>query len=342
MEYDFLFYLDDTFAFTPEEYSIIGVNWRTGEPAVGDSPMLNKKRFTLPTVIDGYLYFKTGDDEQNKMELKPGSQMEKVNDEEFELYTSNFNSENTFYVKEDLSDDEVTLTAVDKETKKELWNTDLDIGSIAYVKELEDYVLVDGGTDFVFYVIDRDTGEILYVEDDTYYADGVQVGNKIYTINGVGGGSADYTFHAINTDEWQSEELVTIEDIDYDYDSNDRLEYVDGILSYHLTYGFFSIDVENKEPDIAVIRHTGDEVFDKEDIDTIIHDGKYFVLSSEGNETGYGTLSIIDIKSGEVLKQYAYNHSSDPKNESFKKLDDETFIIATDNGITEFKFSDLY
>lgn len=328
-----------------DEYSSTAVNWKTGEPIWEDKVDRSRERFSETGVYDDELFFQLdGDYKKIGITTDPAENTEEESsEEEFILRTSKYQSDDRIYLIN--QEEDGLLEAFDKETEELIWDVSLsDMDSMVdTIEELDNYVIASGGSNIHFYVLDKETGEVLYEEED-YYDTGKEVDDSIYLVRQPTGKT--FEFYELDTDSWEAEKVTTFEDIDYDYDEKTpELRDTDGILTLHLHYGVIGIDTDTNEPFVNYQSKSEADVYDQNSIATIIHEDKFYVLADEYDEDKKDTrvnLSIIDIRTREVLGKYLLDEplSSGSMYETFKIIDDDSLVIVTEeDGAYEFELS---
>ncbi|MDX8047032.1 hypothetical protein SH601_13645 [Gracilibacillus sp. S3-1-1] len=339
---NFVAYLDEDVALAQRESTAWAMNWKTGEPVWEPNGYLRSSAYSEFNAYDKKLYYKEEDEYKTiGISLKPEENTTAdISEEEYLQHVSRYQSENTSYmVDSETSEDHVILEAYDKESSELLWSTPLpEIESILDgVEVLDNYVHVGGGRIPYLYILDKETGDILY-EEKGYYTAGLQVEDTIYFVKQLT--NHTFTFYKLATDTWELTELSTFEDVDHDYEYGRYLEYTDGILTYHMAFGTIGIDTSTGEPYINYY-YDDDEGFGNDYVYTFIHGNNFYLLSSSVDHT---VLSILDIQSKELLKQYQLDEEvidmASTVSDVYKVLDNDRFVIITkEDGIYEFELA---
>lgn len=350
-KYEYMTYIDEDVAISsvdPDTGLAAGLNWKTEELIWDEDVAVFADGYSENPIVDGWLYYKWNDDEYKKITIDPNEENneEEIDEEEYEIFSNEFLYDDRSYVVEKDGDDYVVVS-YDLDTLEKQWEyTPANYTSInGYVKEVGDYVLINSDA-FDYFVLDKETGEVLF-EDDIFYSDGILVDDKIYLVTGVGGGTVTYTFHVLDTNTWEIEEVVDPASNGYDYDIREYLDYNDGVLSFHLDKGVVGTDVESKNPFMNFNHFNEEESIDTLGygyVDTIVHEDKFYILSYQDDSNPHGVLSIMDIKSGEVLDQYDINDFTvlhpEEHTKVFEKINEEQFIIVSEeDGMYEFDFA---
>lgn len=356
LDFDFdyvnIHYLDQDIIIDNTEYDIRGYEWRTGELLWNESGIVAKQRFTAPVYADGYMYYQH-DDIEYKVPLSPDAEPEEMDDIPYNI-RNEYNSvdwENGYVIDSDTDAATVELIAINKSDDTELWTKDFtDIKGVQNVKELDGYLIFQSALgDLQYYILDKSTGDIVYKED-YYYLDMYQIEDEIYIAD-------DDHIHVIDTKTWEKEEVTPISIRDYQYESDYFVYYEnEGILALHMYKGILTIDLENKEPHLLIesIYEDGDNRHI--DIAHFYHDGYLYLMNNidgtthiqlqedqkkdESVETDVRIVTVVDLTTGEIKAQKAFNFYVNVSNNHFVKGNDDKFIIATRfDGIFEIDLS---
>lgn len=299
---------------------------------------------------DNYLYYWTENDGMNKIQVsldKSKNTPIKVDELEYEIYSTDTFFEDTSYVKR-----ENTLTAYDLATHDVKWEVEYkDTHFNGFdVYEAGQYTAVNTG-EFEFFVMDKESGEVLFENDErAFYDDTIEHDGNLYLISTNGLTGSFLIVDKLDTSTWEKENILTFNtESKNDFTSDvHKFEIVGNKLVHMYEFGVIIADLDSGEV-IKDFILAGEESIHTGRMPALIKDGKIYALTD--NRTSLDFYQI-EVDTGEILKRYILWEEDDPEEyrlslyrDEMSPLrmigEDDLYIITRDQGILEFKLSDF-
>lgn len=327
-------YIDsNVIIYKSNERSIL-LNWRTGDLLTNinneySDLIIDDGWYYIPKSFEEDKYLRIGITEENEGEV------EDISKDEYDYFLSFFGESNR-YDFEEVDDETLKIVAYDKESEERIWDADVT-GHETHLNtfaETDEYFIATMNSELDVYMFNKKTGEKVFEEERSFYYDAYQDGDSLYLATAIEGGISNYQIFKLDTNTWEKEKILDMEDIKTTGDP--YLVEEDGVLLAIFEGNIFGVNLEDTSNTYELI-YNDQDVHVSGYFDMFIKDNFMYILSEGEDEYVF---NIVNISNGEVLHNY-YIDDSDLNRAFLEQISEEQFVIYRKNGVFELNFSDF-